>query len=85
MLNLQYKLFSTTDSGKLVPFLLQTKVIYIMRSFAQFTLLKQLKSFVEYYVYLAVRFVNYDGKKSASSRAEGPHIVKTPAGGMFFV
>ena len=44
-------------------------------------LLKQLKAFVEYYVYVIVRFVNEEGKKSAPSEVEGPHIVKTPAGG----
>ena len=44
-------------------------------------LLKQLKAFVEYYVYVIVRFVNEDGKKSAPSEVEGPRIMKTPAGG----
>ena len=44
-------------------------------------LLKQLKAFVDYYVYVIVRFVNEDGKKSAPSEVEGPRIVKTPAGG----
>ena len=33
-------------------------------------------------MYLIVRFVNDEGKKSAPSEVQGPRIVKTPAGGM---
>ena len=39
---------------------------------------------MEYYVYLAVRFLTKEGKKSAPS-VQGPLIVKTPAGGMYSV
>ena len=42
-------------------------------------------AFVDYYVYVRVRYVNEEGKKSAPSEVEGPRIVKTPAGGMFSV
>ena len=48
-------------------------------------LLEHLKAFVEYYVYVIVRFVNEEGKKSAPSEVEGPRIAKTPAGGRFSV
>ena len=40
---------------------------------------------MEYYVYLMVRFVSKEGKRSAPSEVQGPRIVKTPAGGMFSV
>ena len=61
---------------------LQTKVISIKNSSTEVTLLKRLKAFMEYYVYIIVRFVNEEGKKSAPSEVQGPRIVKTPAGGM---
>ena len=46
---------------------------------------EKLKAFMEYYVYLTVRFINEEGMKSAPSEVLGPRIVKTPAGSMFSV
>jgi len=65
-----------------VSFPLKTKVISIENNSQEATLLKRLKAFMEYYVYVKVRFVNEKGKKSAPSEVQGPRIVKTPARGM---
>ncbi|KAL9978321.1 hypothetical protein ACROYT_G015821 [Oculina patagonica] len=55
----------------------KTKVI---SNKTEFTLLTQLEAFVEYYIYLMVRFVSEEGVRTAASEVQGPRIVKTPAG-----